>query len=152
MIRELESGDFAAIKPLMLQLHVMHAAARPDIFRPGDFFSEEDFGEILSAENRISLVYEEGGLAEAFCFAVLKDSKNPVLQSFRAAFIEDIFVSEGLRGRGIGKALFSEAKKRAAKAGAASVELKVWSFNTPAIEFYKSLGMKEQSISMEIKL
>ena len=46
----------------------------------------------------------------------------------------------------------SEAKKRAAKAGAASVELKVWSFNTPAIEFYKSLGMKEQSISMEIKL
>ena len=148
MIRELESGDFAAIKPLMLQLHAMHAAARPDIFRPGDFFSEEDFDEILSAENRISLVYEEGGLAEAFCFAVLKDSKNPVLQSFRAAFIEDIFVSEGLRGRGIGKALFSEAKK----AGAASVELKVWSFNTPAIEFYKSLGMKEQSISMEIKL
>ena len=148
MIRELESGDFAAIKPLMLQLHAMHAAARPDIFRPGDFFSEEDFDEILSAENRISLVYEEGGLAEAFCFAVLKDSKNPVLQSFRAAFIEDIFVSEGLRGRGIGKALFSEAKK----AGAASVELKVWSFNTPAVEFYKSLGMKEQSISMEIKL
>ena len=83
---------------------------------------------------------------------MLKDSKNPVLQSFRVAFIEDIFVSEGLRGRGIGKALFSEAKKRAAKAGAASVELKVWSFNTPAIEFYKSLGMKEQSISMEIKL
>ena len=152
MIRELESGDFAAIKPLMLQIHAMHAAARPDIFRPGDFFSEEDFGEILSAENRISLVYEEGGLAEAFCFAVLKDSKNPVLQSFRAAFIEDIFVSEGLRGRGIGKALFSEAKVRAAKAGAAFVELKVWSFNPPAIEFYKSLGMKEQSISMEIKL
>lgn len=110
MIRELESGDFAAIKPLMLQLHAMHAAARPDIFRPGDFFSEEDFDEILSAENRISLVYEEGGLAEAFCFAVLKDSKNPVLQSFRAAFIEDIFVSEGLRGRGIGKALFPKQK------------------------------------------
>ena len=141
MIRELKDGDFAAIKSLMAQLHAMHAAARPDIYRPGDFFSKEDFDEILSAENRISLVYDEGGTA-----------KNPVLQSFRAAFIEDIFVSEELRGRGIGKKLFAEAKSRSIAAGATSLELKVWCFNTAAVAFYKSLGMTEQSVNMELKL
>ena len=152
MIRELKDGDFAAIKSLMAQLHAMHAAARPDIYRPGDFFSKEDFDEILSAENRISLVYDEGGTAKAFCFTVLKDAKNPVLQSFRAAFIEDIFVSEELRGRGIGKKLFAEAKSRSIAVGATSLELKVWCFNTAAVAFYKSLGMTEQSVNMELKL
>jgi GNAT superfamily N-acetyltransferase len=55
-------------------------------------------------------------------------------------YLEDLFVRPDFRGRGIGKALLANLAKRAVASGCARVEWSVLDWNTPSIDFYKSLG------------
>ncbi|MBI4167245.1 MAG: GNAT family N-acetyltransferase [Acidobacteria bacterium] len=61
-------------------------------------------------------------------------------------FLEDLFVRPQFRRKGIGKALLLHLAKIAVQKGCARFEWQVLDWNTPSIEFYKSLGavvMKE---------
>jgi GNAT superfamily N-acetyltransferase len=61
-------------------------------------------------------------------------------------FLEDLFVRPEFRKKGIGKALLVHLAKLAVEKKCARFEWQVLDWNTPSIEFYKSLGavvMKE---------
>ena len=67
--------------------------------------------------------------------------------TFRARpgiYLEDLYVDPSLRGRGIGKALLKELARLAVQRGCARLEWSVLDWNSPAIEFYKSLGAEPQ--------
>lgn len=55
-------------------------------------------------------------------------------------YIEDLFVYPEYRNRGFGKALFNFVVDKAKKEGLGRVEWTCLDWNTPSIEFYKSLG------------
>ena len=55
-------------------------------------------------------------------------------------YLEDIFVRPAYRRRGIGKALLKRLAQRCVEEGYARFEWAVLDWNTPAIEFYRSLG------------
>jgi GNAT superfamily N-acetyltransferase len=55
-------------------------------------------------------------------------------------YLEDLFVKPELRGRGIGKKLLLQLAKLANERGCGRMEWTVLDWNTPAIEFYRSLG------------
>jgi GNAT superfamily N-acetyltransferase len=55
-------------------------------------------------------------------------------------FLEDLFVREAFRGRGIGRALLSEVARIARQEGSFGIRWEVLDWNEPAIQFYKSLG------------
>ena len=55
-------------------------------------------------------------------------------------FLEDLFVRPAFRGKGIGKALMVHLAQQCARHGAANLQWAVLDWNTPSIEFYKSLG------------
>lgn len=55
-------------------------------------------------------------------------------------YLEDIFVRPQYRGKGIGKALLTGLAQRCAREGWTRLEWSVLGWNTPSIEFYKSLG------------
>lgn len=55
-------------------------------------------------------------------------------------YLEDLFVQPEIRGRGIGKKLFLELIRIAKERNCGRVEWSVLNWNTPAIDFYKSLG------------
>jgi GNAT superfamily N-acetyltransferase len=55
-------------------------------------------------------------------------------------YLEDIFVRPAFRGRGIGKALFAAVAAIAVEEGCPRLEWAVLDWNTPAIDFYRSLG------------
>jgi GNAT superfamily N-acetyltransferase len=57
-------------------------------------------------------------------------------------FLEDLFVGEPFRGRGIGRALLSEVARIARQEGCYGIRWEVLGWNESAIEFYKSLGGK----------
>lgn len=57
-------------------------------------------------------------------------------------FLEDLFVREEFRGRGIGRALLSRVARVARQEGCHAVRWEVLDWNKPAIDFYKSLGAK----------
>ena len=55
-------------------------------------------------------------------------------------YLEDLFVRPSLRGKGIGKALLSHLAKECVANNWSRLQWSVLDWNTPAIEFYKSLG------------
>ena len=55
-------------------------------------------------------------------------------------YLEDLFVKPEFRGRGLGKALLAHLAKLARDRGCGRVEWAVLDWNTPSINFYKSLG------------
>jgi len=60
-------------------------------------------------------------------------------------YLEDLFVRESLRGRGIGKALLLHLAGIARKRNYGRMEWSVLDWNQPAIDFYSSLGAKPMS-------
>jgi GNAT superfamily N-acetyltransferase len=58
----------------------------------------------------------------------------------RGIYLEDLFVRPEMRGRGIGKGLLRALARIARERECARLEWAVLDWNTPAIEFYKSLG------------
>jgi GNAT superfamily N-acetyltransferase len=55
-------------------------------------------------------------------------------------YVEDVFVDKALRGRGIGRAIFAHLAARALREGCGRMEWSVLDWNTPSINFYRSLG------------
>jgi GNAT superfamily N-acetyltransferase len=58
----------------------------------------------------------------------------------RRLFLEDLFVREPFRGRGIGKALLASVARIAVQENCYGVQWEVLKWNEKAIELYKSLG------------
>jgi GNAT superfamily N-acetyltransferase len=58
----------------------------------------------------------------------------------RGLYLEDLFVVPEARGRGIGKALIRHGAQVAVERGCGRYEWSVLDWNTPAIEFYESIG------------
>ena len=61
-------------------------------------------------------------------------------QGRHGLYLEDLFVRPAMRGRGIGKALLVALARIARERGCARMDWAVLDWNTPSIEFYKSLG------------
>ena len=59
-------------------------------------------------------------------------------------FVEDIFVRNEFRGKGIGKALMKYMAAIADKGSCYGMRWEVLDWNTPAIDFYRSLGAQLQ--------
>ena len=55
-------------------------------------------------------------------------------------YLEDLFVRPAARGAGLGKALFVHVARIALERGCERYEWSVLDWNTPAIDFYKSMG------------
>ncbi|MEM8966459.1 MAG: GNAT family N-acetyltransferase [Bacteroidota bacterium] len=58
----------------------------------------------------------------------------------KCIYLEDLIVTEAYRGQGIGKQLLDRIIQKAKEEDAQRVVWQVLDWNTPAIEFYKSLG------------
>jgi GNAT superfamily N-acetyltransferase len=60
-------------------------------------------------------------------------------------YLEDLFVRPALRGKGIGKALIAAVAAVAVAKGCPRLDWAVLNWNTPAIDFYTSIGAQPQS-------
>jgi len=67
-------------------------------------------------------------------------------------YLEDIFVHPEYRGRGIGKALLQRLAGVALEKGCARMKWEVLDWNTPAIEFYSSMGAELQREWLNVRL
>ena len=70
----------------------------------------------------------------AFFFGFYSSFQGPGL------FLEDIYVREEFRGKGIGKALMAEVAASALRDGFWALRWEVLDWNQPAIDFYQKLG------------
>lgn len=83
------------------------------------------------------IIAEEGGIALGFALYFHNFS---TFKGRACLYLEDIFVKEEHRGRGIGKMLFKRLAQIALERGCERFDWAVLDWNKPSIEFYKSLG------------
>lgn len=60
----------------------------------------------------------------------------------RTVHLEDLVVKESMRGKNVGKALYSEVMKYGHEHGVKRIEWVVLDWNKPAIRFYENTGAK----------
>ena len=155
LIRKAGQEDYPAVQSLIEEEHRIHQTARPDIFAaPEDIFPESDYIKMVSdSDFFLSVAVTEEGEIAGLCFArILYTGDCEILTKRKRLYIDDFIVVDKYRRRGIGRQLYTQIKDSALRLGVDSIELKVWGFNQNAVNFYRSLGMEEQSIQMEEKI
>lgn len=93
-----------------------------------DGFGEDAVFEFFVAEDQSKIV----GLALYFySYSTWKG---------KCIYLEDLIVTQSYRGKGLGRRLLDRIVEKAKEENAKRVVWQVLDWNTPAIEFYKSLG------------
>ncbi|CAN5204535.1 GNAT family N-acetyltransferase [soil metagenome] len=80
-----------------------------------------------------AFVAEEGGLIVGFALYYIRYSTWKGCRMY----LEDLIVTEPMRGRGVGKLLFDELIKEAKELGFSGMVWQVLDWNEPALNFYK---------------
>lgn len=78
----------------------------------------------------------------------------PYFASFRGQrgfYLEDIYLAEAHRGKGLGKAILKKIARLAKERGFERIDFQVLDWNTPAIEFYKNLGAERDDQERHFK-
>ena len=154
MIRRALERDIPKISDLLSQVCLVHHNGRPDIFKVGRKYSEDELKGILSDKSRPVLVsVNENDDVMGYCFCIFQQHKNnSVLSDIKTLYIDDLCVDENLRGKRIGKELYEAAVRLARDNECYNLTLNVWSCNHSAMRFYESQGLVPQKIGMELIL
>ena len=154
MIRYAMEKDIEKIEDLLSQVDMVHHNGRPDIFKIGNKYSEEELKELLNNKQRPILVsVNETDEVVGYCFGIFQQHKdNSILTDIKTLYIDDLCVDEKFRGKGVGKELYEAALNLAKEKGCYNLTLNVWSCNESAIRFYESMGLIPQKIGMEMIL
>ena len=135
----------------MRQVCLVHHNGRPDIFKVGRKYSDEQLRALLTDPTRPILVaVDEEDAVQGYCFCIFQQhGESTALTDIKTLYIDDLCVDEMLRGKHIGRTLYDAAVALARENGCYNVTLNVWSCNPTALRFYESLGMTPQKIGME---
>lgn len=144
MVRFAEEKDLERVNEIRAQVNGIHAAGRPDIFKPG-FCQElrDRAGELLRDENSDILVAERDGLICGMAgVEYLVRAESAYCRERRSYYVTEFGVDEAYRRRGVGRELLEFMKKDAQKRGFSRMELDAWTFNQSALDFYEAVGFR----------
>lgn len=167
MVRLATEWDLPEVLAIHRQVHALHVANRPDIYR----MPEEDalFSVFLSGLKKPEsylLVVETADspscsgqdafhLQKVAGYAVIlyRHPGEMCLASRRTgAFIDDFGIDEKHRRHGYGRELMNAVVAHAKKHHADDLSLNVWAFNHDAERFYQSFGMTPKQQTLELQL
>ena len=152
-IRRAEARDVPRLLELLLQVNNIHHALRPDLFVENRTkYGEAVLLEMLEDPGKPIFVAEtaEQGV-QGYLFAQIRLREGLNLTGGSSFYIDDLCVSEAVRGTGIGTALLDFGKQYAKENGCREVLLNVWEGNETAIRFYVNHGFAPRSHLMEWK-
>jgi ribosomal protein S18 acetylase RimI-like enzyme len=151
VVRFAEERDLPRVNELRRQVSELHAAGRPDIFKPGFPQGLQDYAyTLLRGEESGILVAERGGvICGMAAIEYLHKQDSPYSYERRSYHVIEFGVDEAYRRQGVGRELmdFMEADARAK--GFSSIELDLWAFNGSARAFYEALGFHTYRLLME---
>lgn len=120
---------FNLIKELSVYEKLEYAVTATEELLKESLFGEKQYAEVLLAEYE----GEPAGMALYFHNFSTFVGKPGI-------YLEDLYVRPHLRGKGIGKLLLKKLIDLAKERNCGRVEWAVLDWNTPAIDFYKSMG------------
>ena len=153
-IRKAKNKDIPRMMALLSQVDLVHHEGRPDLFRIGTKYGEEELKQLLSDPLRpILAAVDESDEMQGYCFCMYQQHENdPILTDVKTLYIDDLCVDAAMRGRGIGKVLYDYAVEYAREHGYYNLTLNVWACNPSAMRFYEKCGLSVQKVGMECLL
>ncbi|MEO1258123.1 MAG: GNAT family N-acetyltransferase [Bacteroidota bacterium] len=132
-LRKAEKKDVPVILDMIKGLAEYEKLSH-EVVATEELLNETLFGEMKVAE--VLIGYEE---EIPIGFALFFHNFSTFLGR-PGIYLEDLFVKESFRGKGYGKRILTELARIAVERKCGRLEWSVLDWNTPAIDFYKSLG------------
>ena len=151
-VRYAERTELDRVNELRQMVSSLHAAGRPDIFRP-DFCAElqQAVYKTYDAPDADVIAACLDGMVCGFAIVQYIDRPASAYQCARRFYhIEEFGVDAAFRRRGVGAALLAFCKQEAARMQFPRVELDVWAFNEDAQRFYEAVGFRTYRSLMEL--
>ena len=154
IVRFAREEELDRVNELRKQVNDLHAAGKPDVFRPE--FSRElrDLIRVVWNDPEKQIVVAEQ--AGTVCgYAVLHRIHRPESPSKLARDyldIDEFGVDEAFRRRGAATAMIDFIRGYARKNGLRRIELNMWEFNRDALAFYEAVGFATYRRYMELDL
>ena len=154
VIRKAEKNDYTDLLKLYRQVDEQHYQALPEIFEPpkNGCRSVSWLEDRLQDTSYLLLVAEDQQQILGLIEVQIRQTDHPLLKPKKYGHLCDIVVDLSWRRNGIGKALMNKAHQWAKSQGAEDMELVVFSFNTEALSFYRSLNYVNKHIKLKTSL
>ena len=153
-VRFAEKNDLVRVNQLRRQVHELHAAGRPDIFKPG--FPPELRDHIVSIWNdpqqEIVVSEREGVLCGYAVLHRVNKPENPFMYKRDYLDIDEFGVDEACRRQGVAAEMMEFIREYAREKGFAKIELNMWEFNRDALAFYEAVGFATYRRYMEAEV
>lgn len=153
-VRMAEEKDIERMHELLTQVNLVHHKGRPDLFKCGRKYTDEQLREILRDKKRpIFAAVDENDCLLGYAFCIFQQHLNDnILTDIKTLYIDDLCVDETKRGLHIGSTLYNAVLDFAREHGCYNVTLNVWSCNESAMKFYENCGLRPQKVGMEVIL
>lgn len=153
-VRMAEEKDIERMHELLTQVNLVHHKGRPDLFKCGRKYTDEQLKEILKDKKRpIFAAVDENDCLLGYAFCIFQQHLNDnILTDIKTLYIDDLCVDETKRGLHIGSTLYNVVLDFAREHGCYNVTLNVWSCNESAMKFYENCGLRPQKVGMEVIL
>jgi len=133
-IRRATKEDICLVRDLVMELAIFEKAPEEVTSSLADYVQEGFSDNPLFTANLIYLNDELAGFSLWYYrFSTWKG---------RRFYLEDLYIKEAYRGKGLGKKLINEAIEEAKRMKCTGMMWQVLDWNQPAIDFYNTLGVK----------
>jgi ribosomal protein S18 acetylase RimI-like enzyme len=139
-VERLAAGDYALIKPLLVDLHLteqVHYEDHPQLPREEIERHLESIPSAFRGENVIYAVRDELSQVIGFCWIVLYDPGTGL-----EGEVAEVYVAEGHRGQGIGEMLVRQAVMLFRERGVTLAYVWTRPDNEAAVKLYRSAGFE----------
>ena len=146
-VRRAQSADVPTLVGFFAELDRMQREWRVFTPRPG-FYDEvaAKYRAAITDRDQLVLVAEEGTDIVGMAYAEARTPSR--FSDERALELSGLVVRSDFRGQGVGRALVGEAARFAQERGVPWVELKTFSPNQGAMEFWESLGFTPRVVQL----
>ncbi|WP_395617500.1 GNAT family N-acetyltransferase [Aquirufa sp.] len=134
IIRRATKEDIGLVRDLVMELAIFERAPEEVTSSLDDYIQEGFSDNPLFSANLIYLNDKLAGFSLWYYrFSTWKG---------RRFYLEDLYIKEAYRGKGLGKYLINEAIEEAKRMKCTGMMWQVLDWNQPAIDFYNTLGVK----------
>ncbi len=154
-VKMLQPGDCAGFLAIAEQVDALHYQGLPHLMKPPEEAkrTEAEFLSMLGQPDTwLFGVDHEDALIGLIKVRLLTRPEDVAHHPSRTMIVDALAVEEGWQRRGIGRLLMEHAMDWARSHDAQSIELRVFEFNTDAIAFYESMGLRTLTRNLSLRL
>ncbi len=152
--RRAEDKDLGQIVQLSLAVQKIHSNRYPDLFKEVVNTDEltDFYRTLISDKDHYIFVTEFEETATGYCWAeFIQKAESTITHSITKLYIHQMCVDERYRGNGLGKTLIREIRSLADSLNVNHVGVDSWSFNSLAVDFFRSQGFTSHNEKMWLK-